>query len=72
MQVTMVAVKGRMVVTKVKRAIASSIDLGKVREAGPSTTQKSTPVPSEIHLPRMERCLRLLEDSILLEVKKEA
>lgn len=61
-----------MTVAKVKWMVAFLADASKGGEVGSSATQESTPILSKIHLPGMERSLRLLEDAIPPKVKEEA
>lgn len=72
MQVTMAATKVRAMVTKVKLAMALAAGTGEGGEVGSFATQESIPITSKVCLLRMERCLKLLEDFVPLEVKEEA
>lgn len=70
-RVTRVAAKAKVVVAMVKQVVALATGTSESKDVRPSTTQESTPIPSEVHLLGMERCLRLLEDSIPSKVKEE-
>lgn len=71
-QVTRVSIQAKITIAMVSCAAASTVDVGKKGEARSFITRESVPIPSEVHLIGMERCLKILKDSFPLEVKEEA
>lgn len=67
MLVTRLAMKA-----KVKRVAAPVAGTVEGKEVRPSITHEGAPTSSKIHLLRMDRYLRFLDDSIPLDVKEEA
>lgn len=70
-RVTKVTTQAKAVVAKVKWAMAPTVDVGEGGEARPPITLKSTSTLGEACLPKIEGCLKFLEDSIPLEIKEE-
>lgn len=61
---TRAAIKAKVVVAKVKQASVPMAYAGEGRETRTFATQESAPTSNEVHLLKMEGCLKLLEDSI--------
>lgn len=72
MWVTRSTMKAKVAIAKLKCAAAPMTDVGESREAKPSIAKEDVPTPSEIRLLEVDRCPKFLEDSVPLEVKKEA
>lgn len=70
--VTKVVMRAKVVITKVRHATDSNMDMNEEGEARPSITQENGPIPSEVCMIGVEWCLRFFEDSIPLNVKEEA
>lgn len=72
MWVTRAAMRAKVAVTKVRHAVASTMDAGKEGKASLYVTQKRVPTPDEVCLLGVERYLGLLKDFVPLEGKEEA
>lgn len=64
--------KAKVAIAKVKQAANPPTGIGGGEEIRPPDALEGAPTPSETYLPRVNTCLRFLEDSIPQEVKKKA